>query len=220
MSVHFELSKNKNLNDSIENVIIKTINEQKPQTTNQLIGFIQKITNLSENEIIKVLNQLEAQNKINLDSEPEKSTSLGTYLFSFKSAWYWIIIAVVLLTTLTVFAIPQDLYPLAYVRNVLGVIFVLFLPGYAFVKAVFQRKVPIKTSSESFDNIERLVLSIAMSIALTPMVGLILYYTPLGIGLTPITISLLALTIIFATAALAREYQARSDNLPQPNSNS
>ncbi len=213
--MHFELSKNQNPNDSIKDIIIKTINEQKPQTTSQLIRFVQKTTNLSEKEIINLLNQLEAEDKIHFNVKPETSTSFGTYLFSFESAWYWTIIAVALVTTLTVFTIPQDWYPLAYVRNVLGVIFVLFLPGYAFVKAIFQKKVPIKTSSESFDNIERFVLSIAMSIALTPMVGLILYYTPIGIGLTPITLSLLALTAVFATAAMAREYHAKSTTIQQ-----
>jgi hypothetical protein len=203
------LSKKQDIKDSIENIIIKTINEQKPQTTRHLVGLIQKTTKLSENEIIRVLNQLQAENKIHLNIKPEKSTSFRTYLFSFKAAWYWTIIAIALVTTLTVFAIPQDLYPIAYIRNTLGVIFVLFLPGYAFVKAIFQKKIPIKTSSESFDTIERVVLSIGLSIALTIMVGLLLYYTPLGIGLTSITPSLLALTMVFATIAMAREYREK-----------
>ena len=218
--MHFELSKNQNLNDSIEDIIIKTINQQNPQTTSQLVDLLQKTTNLSENEIIEVLNQLKAENKIHFNIKPEASTSFGTYLFSFESAWYWTIIAIALVTTLTVFTIPQDWFPLAYVRNVLGLVFVLFLPGYAFVKAIFQKKVPIKTTSESFDNIERFVLSIAMSIALTPMVGLILYYTPAGIGLTPITLSLLTLTVLFATAGMAREYHTKSITIQQPYSNS
>jgi hypothetical protein len=210
MSVHFELSKNEKRNDSIKDIIIKTINEQKPQTTSQLVGLIQKTTHLSENEIIQVLNQLIDEDKIHFDVKPETFPSFGTYIFSFESAWYWIIIAIALLTTLTVFTIPQDWFPFAYVRNVLGVIFVFLLPGYALVRAIFQKKVPIKTTSESFDNIERLILSIAMSLALTPIIGLILYYTPLGIGLTPVTLSLLALTVLFATAAMAREYNSKS----------
>ncbi len=66
-------------------------------------------------------------------------------------------------------------------------------------------------SSESLENIERFALSIALSITLTPMVGLVLYYTPIGIGLSPITLSLLVLTLLFSTAAMAREYQAKSN---------
>jgi hypothetical protein len=214
--VHFELSQNQNPNESIKDVIITIVKEQKPETASQLIEFVQKTTNLSENEIINILNQLEAEDKIHFNMKQEKTfISFRTYLFSFESAWYWTIIAVALVTTLTVFTIPKDWYPLAYIRNVLGVIFVLFLPGYAFVKALFQKKVPVKTSSESFDTIERVVLSIGISIALTPIVGLILYYTPLGIGLTPITLSLLALTTLFATAAVAREYLAKSNTIQQ-----
>ena len=210
--MHFELSKIQTTNESIKDDIIKLMKEQKPATTSQLIGLIQSTTNLSEKEIINLLNQLEAEDKIHFNVESAAtSLSFGTYLFSSKSAWYWTIIIVALVTTLTVFAVPQDWYPVAYVRNFLGVVFVLFLPGYAFVKAFFQKKVPFKTSSESFDNIERVVLSIGLSLALSPIVSLILYYTPLGIGLIPITLSLLAFTTFFATVAVAREYIAKSN---------
>jgi uncharacterized membrane protein len=50
-------------------------------------------------------------------------------------------------------------------------------------------------------------MSIGMSLALTPIIGLILNYTPWGIRLTLITLSLLAMTIIFATAAILRQNQ-------------
>jgi hypothetical protein len=209
--VHFELPKTLTPNESIKDIIIKTIKEQQPQTTSQLIAFIQKTTNLSEKEIINILNQLEAEDKIHFNIRPDlPSFSFQTYLFSSESTWYWSIIALALVTTLTVFAVPQDSYPFAYVRNFLGVIFVLFLPGYAFVKAFFQKKVPFKTTSESFDTIERLVLSLGVSIAIVPIVGLILYYTPLGTDLTPITLCLLAFTLVLATVAMFREYQSKS----------
>ena len=209
--MHFELSKNQKPNESVKDFIIKTVKEQKPETASQLIRYVHQTTNLSEKEIMNLLNQLEAEDKIHFNMKRElASASIGTYLFTSESAWYWTIIAVAIATTITVFTIPQDWYPLAYVRNVLGVIFVLFLPGYAFVKAFFPTKLPIKTSSENLDNIERFALSIGMSIALTPMVGLILYYAPIGIGLTPITLCLLALTAVLATGAMAREYRAKS----------
>jgi hypothetical protein len=208
------LSKNQKPNESTKDLIIKTIKEQKPETARQLIKIVQKTTNLSEKEIINLLNQLEDEDKIQFNTKQElASAPMGNYLFTSGLAWYWAIMAVAVATTITVFTIPQDGYPLAYVRNVLGVIFVLFLPGYAFIKAFFPAKLPIKTSSESLDNIERIALSIGMSIALTSIVGLILYYTPLGIGLTPITLSLLALTAALATAAVAREYQTKSTTI-------
>lgn len=210
------MPKNQKPNDSIKDDIIKTIKEQKPETTSELISVIQKTTNLSEKEIIDLLSQLEAEDKIQLNTKRElASASMRNYLSSYESAWYWIIIAIAIATTIIVFTIPQDLYPLTYLRNILGVIFVLFLPGYAFIKAFFPKKLPIQTSSENLDNIERFALSIGMSIALTPIVGLLLYYTPIGIGLTPITLSLLALTAVLATAAESREYRAKSTNTQQ-----
>jgi uncharacterized membrane protein len=85
---------------------------------------------------------------------------------------------------------------------------VLFLPRSTSIKAPCATQVPIKTSTENLDNIERIALSLGMSIALVPIIGLFLNYTPWGIRLTPIVLSLLALTIYFATAA-ARLFKKR-----------
>jgi uncharacterized membrane protein len=52
-----------------------------------------------------------------------------------------------------------------------------------------------------------------MSLALVPLVGLLLNYTPWGIRLTPVTISLLALTITLTITGLVREHQ---DKTKQP----
>lgn len=61
-------------------------------------------------------------------------------------------------------------------------------------------------ASENMDTIERVALSFGMSLALVPIVGLILNYTPWGIRLTPITLSLLALTVVFGPVAIFREH--------------
>jgi len=66
---------------------------------------------------------------------------------------------------------------------------------------------------KGLDNIERTALSTGMSLALVPITGLLLNYTPWGIRLTPVTISLLALTITFATAAIIREHQAKTKEI-------
>jgi uncharacterized membrane protein len=79
------------------------------------------------------------------------------------------------------------------------------------MKTLYPSKVPITTSSENLDTIERIALSLGLSIALTAIVGLMLNYTPWGIRLTPITLSLLVLTIVFATAAVLREYNAKPE---------
>jgi uncharacterized membrane protein len=106
-----------------------------------------------------------------------------------------------------VFIVPEDAFPLVYLRYVLGTIFVLWLLGYAFIKALFPKQLPLRTSDKDLDTIERIALSIGTSIALVPIVDLLLNYTPWGIRLTPIVLSLTALTVTFATAAVLRGHQ-------------
>ncbi len=139
------MTKNQTTTDSIKDFIIQTVEKQNPETASQLIRLVQQTYNLPEKEIKDLLMQLEAEDKIHFTpKEGLAPASFVAYLFSSRSLWYWTTIAVAVATTITVFTIPPDWYPLAYVRNVLGVIFVLFLPGYAFMKALFPTKVPIK----------------------------------------------------------------------------
>ncbi|MDP4197098.1 MAG: DUF1616 domain-containing protein [Bacteroidota bacterium] len=79
-------------------------------------------------------------------------------------------------------------------RNVIGLPFVIFLPGYALIAALFPAK-------SDLDGIERTALSFGLSIAVVPLIGLGLNYTPWGIRPFPILISLS--TFIFIMCGLA-----------------
>lgn len=79
-------------------------------------------------------------------------------------------------------------------RNILGLPLVLFLPGYALIAALFPAK-------SDLDGIERTALSFGLSIAVVPLIGLGLNYTPWGIRTLPILISLSIFT--FAMCGLA-----------------
>ena len=83
------------------------------------------------------------------------------------------------------------------IRIILGLPLVLFLPGYALIAALFPRK-------DDLDGIERIALSFGLSIAITPLLGLALNYTPFGIRLTPILIVLSVFTIALAIGAYVR----------------
>jgi uncharacterized membrane protein len=125
---------------------------------------------------------------------------------AFSKSWYWITLALAIVTTISVFAIPDNGSPLVTVRSVLGVIFVLFLPGFAFTKALFPEHVQREIVPEkNLDLVERLALSLGMSLVITPITVLILNSTPLGVKLTPVTLSLLTITLLFSTVAVFRE---------------
>jgi hypothetical protein len=192
----------------LKKTILETVKKEKPQNTQQLIHFMQQRYGIQPEETAKLLIELENENLMEFTKpQPSTPTSLRAYLNSRSAAWFWITITLATATTITVFTVPETAYPLAYVRNVLGTIFVLFLPGYTFIKMLFPQKLPIPTSSENLDNIERIALSLGMSLAIVPIIGLILNYTPWGIRLTPIVLSLFILTLVSATIAVAREHQ-------------
>lgn len=106
--------------------------------------------------------------------------------------------ALVILTLICTLAPP--LSDLAVVRVPVGLIMVLFLPGYALIAALFPRE-------DDLDGIERVALSFGLSIAVVPLIGLGLNYTPWGIRLTPVVVSLSAFTIVLLAVAHLRRAQ-------------
>jgi uncharacterized membrane protein len=83
------------------------------------------------------------------------------------------------------------------IRPALGLVLVLFLPGYAFIAALFPGKADIS-------DLERAALSFGLSIALVPLIGFTLNYTSWGIQLKPITISLAIFTVACLLVANGR----------------
>ncbi|MBS7605944.1 MAG: DUF1616 domain-containing protein [Candidatus Bathyarchaeia archaeon] len=85
-----------------------------------------------------------------------------------------------------------------FMRYALGSIIVLFLPGYSLVEALYP-------SEGDLSPLERLALSIGLSLALVPLVGLILNYTPWGIRLNPVIAAISALTILLLLVSAYRK---------------
>ena len=86
------------------------------------------------------------------------------------------------------------LFPSNILRIILGIPFLLFFPGYALAAALF-------TKGRGMDAVERVALSFGLSIAVVPLIGLILKYTPWGIRLETVLYSVASL--IFITSAIA-----------------
>jgi hypothetical protein len=201
--------------DRLAETIIDVLKNDKPATVKELANLVKQRQPIPEQQILESIMKLQDEGKITFSAQPKpQPTSLADYLQT-SATWYWVTLATVATTIAVVFAIPEDLYPWVYIRYVLGTIFVLWLPGYSFIKALFPKDLPfarglartLETSEKNLDTIERAALSLGMSLALVPIVGLLLNYTPWGIRLAPISISLLALTIVFSTTAVIRDYK-------------
>lgn len=95
-------------------------------------------------------------------------------------------------------------FPDSIARKILGLIFVLFLPGYAATAALFPE-------NDQIDGIERVALSFGLSIAIVPLIGLALNFTPWGIRLDPIMASVSGFIVLASLVGWYRRIRLPSD---------
>jgi uncharacterized membrane protein len=80
------------------------------------------------------------------------------------------------------------------VRYVFTIPVMLFIPGYCLIAALFPK-------GGEIDLFERIILSIGLSIAVVPLIGLGLNFTPWGIRLEPIVLTLTLFTLVMILIA-------------------
>jgi Predicted membrane protein len=140
--------------------------------------------------------------------DPNPPRTLAEYALRLDySLWFWTLTALVLLAVIVVYAsstIPQ----LTTLRYFLGTLYVLYLPGYVLVEALYPDERDLKP-------LERLALSIGLSLAVVPLIGLILNYTPWGIRLDPVVASLAIYTLVISIVALVRKYSVYKSTMSQ-----
>jgi hypothetical protein len=131
--------------------------------------------------------------------DPDPPRSFGVFLVSWYSAWFWLVVAGLAGMGLSIYVLPQGA-PFSWLRVGLGLVSSLYLPGYAFIEALYPKR-------DELEELERFALGVGLSIALTPLVGFVLNYTPWGIRLDPITVSLSLVTFVLGLMGVYRKYQ-------------
>ena len=169
----------------------------------QLTVILQELVELPDEEILKAVLQLQAEGLIKLEDQPIEAGYYAS-ITSESTLWYKFTIAMGAIAVIMAFVIPENYYPWAYARNFFGVIFVMFLPGYTFVKALFPSYLNSKRFLMDLETIQRIALSVGLSIALVSIIGLLLYYSPLGLSLWTIVVALFAITCSFAIVGIVR----------------
>ncbi len=92
----------------------------------------------------------------------------------------------------------------SFIRTLISLPMLLFLPGYALISTLFPEK-------DRLEGKERVALSIAMSIAIVPLVGLVLNYTSWGIKELSVLAGLSGLTLLLCGIAYIRRAQLSED---------
>ncbi|PSP31569.1 hypothetical protein BRC64_09655 [Halobacteriales archaeon QH_10_67_22] len=101
------------------------------------------------------------------------------------------------------------------IRALFATIFVLLVPGWAFVAALFPRAGPPEgeatpdVTGHGITLFERVALSFGTSIAIVPVVGLVLNFTPFGIRFGSVVVSLVGVVIVLAVVATWRRSAIR-----------
>jgi uncharacterized membrane protein len=115
---------------------------------------------------------------------------------------HWDLVAVVLVSALMV--------PLAMTQNplriIFGLFFTLFFPGYAFVSFLFPKN--------EIEVLERIALSLGLSVAITPLIGLGLNFS-FGIRVETILPSLAIFNTLFSILAIKRRESVAEPFVPK-----
>jgi len=107
-------------------------------------------------------------------------------------------VLLILVCCLTLFLFPVAAFSAGPLRIALSFICLLFFPGYALISALFPKQGTLSL-------VERSVLSVGLSIAIVPLIGLALNYTPWGIRLNPILTAVASFIFAAALAGIIRQ---------------
>ena len=184
---------------SPKELVENAIKTKHPATVQELAQILVTGDILSEEDFVKVVKEMAADGSLILQEPVHEIESPWDYLLTPSlSVWLWVTLGITILAVTAVLLTP-DIFPVVVIRWLLGSILVLFLPGYALLQLLFPKP-------SEMDSLERFALEIGLSLALVPLIGLVLNYTPWGIRFIPATMSLSAFTIIFLLAAATRKY--------------
>ena len=175
------------------------VSRGKCTTVNQLVEAVSRETGLPKSRVAYEVYLMWKRGELSIGHEPPENAVM--FLASIDGVWYWITLAITLASLIAVMLIKGG--PLIPIRYLLGAISVLFMPGYSMVEALYPR-------GDEMAPLERLALSIGLSLAVVPLIGLMLNYTPWGIKLIPVVASNTALTIALLTAAALRKMRYAS----------
>src|SRR5215208_1683094 len=147
---------------------------------------------LSIEEIQNAVKNLESEKKITLLEPGTKGRFLDYIMSGYNGLSLWLTTAATCLIMAMVFLLP-NIEPWSYMRMITGAVFVLFIPGNPLVQLLFAHR--------KMEQIEQMVLSVGLSIALISIIGLMLKYILLALTVESAVISIGMLSITLSAVA-------------------
>lgn len=192
--------------ETVRELILEALQNRRFSNVQGVVTELQKV-GVPEEVTLRMIKDLAHEGKLilNLPGTSEETVmapvhSIIEYLTSTLALDFWLTLVLLALGLVTTFFIPVELFPWVIARWIFGGLLLVFIPGFAFVRALF----PFE---RYIDRWERLALSCGLSIALAVLVAFGLNFTPWGITLLPTATVLALLTIgsiLVATIRRAR----------------
>jgi hypothetical protein len=180
--------------EAIEHIL----KSRHPATVQQLAELATAETGIHEEEVVQIVKQMETEGSLILQEPLRDIRSTWDYLRTpVLSLWFWIALAATILTASVILLAPGS-FPIVVIRWVSGSILLFFLPGYALLQLLFPDR-------KEKNSLERFVLSLGLSLAIVPLIGLILTYTPWSLNSIPVVLCIGAFSIGVLTVAVIRK---------------
>jgi hypothetical protein len=194
-----ELPKVNDTQGMLRKLVQDKLKSAHPETVGELSRLVSSNAAYDESKFISTIKNMKADGSIDLREPALEIDSIWDYVLpSPVSAWFWATLIVVSLAAAVIVLAPTG-YVFVGLRWLLGLVFSLYLPGFALLRLLYPK-------GSELDPIERFVLSVGVSLAVVPLVGLALYYSSLGLDLLAITSFLAIFTLLAAIGAAVRGY--------------
>ncbi len=127
-----------------------------------------------------------------IDIHAPSRRSFAAYLSGPVSWWLWLYIAGAALGLVAAFLMPKGPPEVEFVRVIMGAPSLFYLPGYGLLKALYPER--------RWGSPEEAAISISLSLAILPLVGLALVYT---VGLTLYALEAVMVSLCLALGLVA-----------------
>ncbi len=136
---------------------------------------------------------------------PGSHMSFISYLFGSPGWWFWLYQAGVVLGALAALLLPHSPPQVELVKVFMGAPMLFYLPGYGLLKALFPER--------KWGSLEEAAASIALSLSMDPLVGLVLVQTRPGMTVITTLVSFAFLEVVLGLAAAYRRYEVERRDL-------
>ncbi|MCW4029792.1 MAG: DUF1616 domain-containing protein [Candidatus Bathyarchaeota archaeon] len=185
------------MNGDLHQIILQTAQKLGQPTLSELIDSITQQKGVKFDDAAQAVYTEWKRGNLNLTT-PNPATSFTSYLLSLENSGFWAVTVFLIVTTVVAFTVESSV--LLFARYALGSILVFFLCGLMLMMALYPRK-------DDLGGVERIALSIGFSLVMVTFVGLILNYTPWGLQLGTIIVSLVVISEILAVVWVVRKFR-------------